>query len=113
MYSTTTETTSSAPTTAARPLKVHAKRVKRANVRDQKVARQKIITPRMVQYFQQKHAPTKYKQSKTMAKLENYISIHPTKYDIDETQIGNAEFIEEGLAKEVRPILAKIAIPKS
>lgn len=81
-------------------------------MRDLKIARQKIISPRMVQYFQQKHAPTKYKQSKTMAKLEKFISIYPTKYDIDETQLDNAQFIKEGLAKEVRPILVKEAIPK-
>lgn len=111
LYSTATEPAASAPTAAARPLKVNAKRIKRATVRNAKITRQKIITPRMVDYFATKHTPTKYKQSKTMAKLQNFISIYPSKHDIDETKLNNAEFIKKGFANEVRPFLGYRAIP--
>ena len=101
-YSTATETSSSAPTTAARPLKVHSKRLKRANVRSQKLDHQKVLTPRMVEYFKQKYRPTKYKVSKTMKTLSQYVDIHPSIYDFDEIKMDNAEFIKQGFAKEVR-----------
>lgn len=65
----------------------------------------------MVEYFKQKYRPTKYKVSKTMKTLSQYVDIHPSIYDFDEIKMDNAEFIKQGFAKEVRWYLIVSFIP--
>lgn len=94
--------TSTTEEAASRPETVHAKRIRRASVRNAKIAARKPITSRLASYFQTKKVPTKIKISKTMAKLMPYLGTYPPKYDIDESTLSNAEYIKNGIHKEVR-----------
>lgn len=79
---------------------IHAHRVKRAESRAAKIARQKILTPTIAKYLTLKSHPVKVKRSKTYLNLVKALGEFPTQYDIDESQLTNAQYAENGIARE-------------
>lgn len=112
-YSTAAAATPEGASAASRPVRVNAQRLKRAKVRAYKDATQKILTERVDKYLKTKFTPTKYKKSKTMKMLDQFVGIYPVKYDVDESKLSNAEFAKEGLFAEVRPITPTNGLPAS
>jgi len=79
---------------------VHVRRVKRSDSRIARIARQKILTPTLQNYLALKFHPEKAKRSKTFLNLVKSLGEFPTKYDIDESKLTNAEFAEYHLGEE-------------
>lgn len=100
-YATAAEAKPSETPVSPTPAITHAKRLRRGKAVALKKGALKVLNPKLASYFKRKQSVSTTKLSKTWQKLQPLISGWPPKYDFDETQLSNQEYVDNLLGEEV------------